>query len=56
MRTSVSRALAVYLVFAAAGCGPPATRPGPEPEPEAIPNTGKLTVHLKEMKKKLDLT
>jgi hypothetical protein len=61
MRASVSGTLAVSLVLFAAGCGkePAAPEPDPvaptEPVQPAIPNTGRLTVYVKDMTKVLNL-
>jgi hypothetical protein len=60
MRTGVSGALAVSLVFFAGGCGNRALDPVPDPvtpgQPAApLPNTDQVTVHVKGMTKALNL-
>jgi hypothetical protein len=54
MRT-VTEALALSLVFCAAGCGP---RPAPPPDPEPVnpAATIQITVEVKGMTKALDIT
>jgi hypothetical protein len=55
----VTGALAVSLVFFAAGCGKPPLSPEANPakgtQPAPLANTGKVTVHVKDMTKTLNL-
>ncbi len=60
MRIRASRAVAASLVFLAASCGaPPESAPPAEvegPAPATVANTGRLTLHVKGMTRKLKLT
>jgi hypothetical protein len=60
MRKGVGSVLAVWLVLFAAGCGatpvPPAEEAGPAERAAETPSgTGRLTVHVKDMTKILNL-
>jgi len=61
MRTRMSRALAGSVVFCAIACGtapaPPEQRSVDSAKPkQALDNSGQLTVHVKDMAKRLKLT
>jgi hypothetical protein len=58
MQLWMSRSLAGSLAFFAIACGtPPEQGPAEFEKPRPIPaNTGQLTVHVKDMAKRLNLT
>jgi hypothetical protein len=51
MRTRVSRTLPATLIFWAVACGTPPDKASPP----ALANTGQVTVHVKDMTRRLNL-